>query len=51
MGSLNNMGFNIPKLKVLKTKMFIAVDKPGILLLFRLSLKSLLGGTGTSHLY
>lgn len=50
MGSLH-MCFNIPKLKELKNERFITVDKPGILLLFRLALKSLWSGTGTPHTY
>lgn len=50
-GSLNNMRFNIPKWKEFKNKRFFTVDKPGILLLFRLALKSLWDGAGTSHIY
>lgn len=51
MSSLKNMCFNIPTLKELKNKRFIIVDKLGILLLFRLALKSLWGGTCTFHIY
>lgn len=36
---MNSMRFNIPKLKALKNERFTIVDKPGILLLFRLVLK------------